>query len=270
MVVLRSRINTTDDVDTLGNQEGIITHLVLLAVGIMVGVIRTRLDKDREDTVTIEGRVRLTRRDDIVEGITETVEGVQDTGTHLAVHMCSRCIFRIILQRTRRLGVNEVGMHDVQTIHHILHIDVDGEVLVDRAGADLDEVVILCYQGIRIPRVATRHIRTRRSPFGTAHTGYIYGVEGLKDTHGIIPLVIRHTRAGERRGHLYRIIEDGVERILPVPTDTFRLGRREFDVSLSFQTTGLDGAERQRVVRLFAGTREDTGDVGVVVCLIMP
>ena len=270
MVVIRTRIDTADDIDTLGHKEGVVSYLVLLAVRIMIRIIRTRLDKDREDTVTIEGRVRLTRRDDIVKRITETVEGVQDTGTHLAVHIRGIVIEGIILKRTRRFGIDEVGMHDVQTVHHIFLIYVDGEVLIDRAGADLDEVVILCYQGIRTPRVATRHIRTRRSPFGTAHAGYIYGIEGLKGTHGIIPLVIRHTGAGERRGHLYRVIEDSVERILPIPADTLRLGRREFDVSLSFQTTGFYGAERQRVVRLFAGTREDTGDVGVVVCLIMP
>ena len=152
------------------------------------------------------------------------MERIQDTRTHLAVHIRGIVIEGIILKRTRRLGVDEVGMHDVQTVHHIFLIDVDGEVLIDRAGADLDEVVILCYQDIRTPRVAT--LRTVGEPFGTAHTGYIDRIQRGKPTHVIIPLLVGHTGAAQRRGHLYRVIEDGVERILSIPADTFRLGRR--------------------------------------------
>ena len=270
MVVIRTRIDTADNIDSLRHKEGIITYLVLLAVRVMIRIICTLLDEYREYAVTIERRVRLTRGDDIVKRVTQTVERIQDTRTHLAVHIRGIVIEGIILEGTRRLGVDEVGMHDVQTIHHIFLIYVDGEVLIDRAGADLDEVVILRYQGIRTPRVATRHIGTRRSPFGTAHAGYIYGVEGLKGTHRPTPLIISHTRAGERRGHLYRVIEDSVKRILPIPPDTLGLFRREFNVSLSLQTTGLYGAEVQRVIRLVAGTREHTGDIRIVVRLIMP
>ena len=76
MVVLRTGVHSTDDVDTLGNQEGIITHLVLLAVRVMIRIVGTLLDKYREDAVTIERRVRLTRRDDIVKSVTQTVERI--------------------------------------------------------------------------------------------------------------------------------------------------------------------------------------------------
>ena len=268
MVILRARIDTADNIYTLRDKEGIITHLVLLAIGIMIGIIDTLLDEDLENTVAIKRRVRLTRRNDIIERIAETMERIQDTRTHLAIHIRGIVRSGIILQGTRRLGVDEVGMHDVQTIHHIFRINIDGEVLINRPGADLDEVVILCYQGIRTPRIVTR--RTIGIPFGTGDTGYIHGVKGGKDTHRLTPLIISHTRAGKRRGHLNRVIEDIVEGVLSIPTDTLGLLRREFHVTLPFQTAGFNGAEGERIVRLLAGAREDTGDIGIVVCLIMP
>ena len=151
MVILGSRIDATDDVDTLRHEEGVITHLVLLAIGIVVGVIGTPLDIDLKYGVAVFLGVGFTRSDDIVEGVTRAVEGVQDRRTHLAVHIRGIVIKRVILQCTCGNGVDKVGVHDVETLHHILCVHIDGEGLVDSPRTYLDHIVVLGDQGVFLP-----------------------------------------------------------------------------------------------------------------------
>ena len=256
MMVLRTRIHTSDNVDALGDKEGVVTHLVLLAVRIVVGVIRTGFDIDLKDHVTVFLGVGLSGSDDIVERVTGTVERIQNTRTHLAVHVRRIVIELVILQCTRRLGIDEVGVHHVQTAHHVFLVHVDGIVLIDRTRAYLDHIVILGDQRIRRPRETA--LRSVGVPFGSAHAGYIDRIQGRIFLHRLVPLRIGHTGARQGRGHLDRVIEDRVERIIPVPTHTLGLTRRQLHVTLTFQTAALHRAEVERIFGIGVRTGEQT------------
>ena len=158
----------------------------------MVGVIGSLLDIDLEYHSAVLGGVLLTGGDDVVEGVSQTVEGVENTGSHLAVHVCLGCVFRVVLQGTRRLGVEEVGVHDVQPPHNVVFIYVDGVVLIDGSCADLDEVVLLGHERVS-PCEPALHIRT--FPAESAHAGNVDGVECREGSEGEFPVVVGHTGA---------------------------------------------------------------------------
>ena len=159
----------------------------------MVGVIGSLFDIDLEYHSAVLGGVLLTGGDDVVEGVSQTVEGIEDTGSHLAVHVCRRSSIGVILQFTCRLGVDEVGVHDVQPPHNVVFIYVDGVVLIDRTGADLDEVVLLGHERVSSPCEPALHIRT--FPAESAHAGNVDGVEGREGSEGEFPVVVGHTGA---------------------------------------------------------------------------
>ena len=159
----------------------------------MVGVIGSLLDIDLEYHSAVLGGVLLTGGDDVVEGVSQTVEGVEDTRAHLAVHVCRRSGIGVVLQGTRRHGIDQVGMHDVQTPHNVFFIYVDGVVLIDRTGADLDEVIILGDEFVASPSIAA--LLARSFPTQTAHAGNVDGVEGREGSEGEFPVVVGHTGA---------------------------------------------------------------------------
>ena len=263
-------IDTSNHIDTLGYKEGIVADLVLFAISIMIGVVGSRLNEYGEYRVAVFRRIGFARCDDIVERVTRTVERIEDTRTHLAVHLRYAIRFRIVLQRTCRLGVDEVGMHHIQTAHHKSLIHIDSITLVDGAGANLYHIIVLGYQRICIPGETARPTLAVRCPLGSADTGYIYRIERGIGIHGFFPLRVGHTGARQGRGHLYRVIQNTVERIFSVPSHTLGLCRREFQVTLTLQTTGLYGAEIERIIRLGAGARERTRHIGVITRHVVP
>ena len=262
------RVDTADDIDRLGHKEGIVSHLVLLAVGVMVRIIGTRLDEDLEYAVTVLGGVRLTGSDDIVERIAQTVERIIDTRTHLAIDISDTIGRGVILQLTRFLGVDELRFHDVQTVQYIRFFDSDGVVLIHGAGTDIDEVVVLDGQRILSPRIAADD--TRQNPCGAVDTRYIDGIERREFDARTIPLRIGHTGTRQRGRHLYRIIENNLERVRFIPAHTLRLRRGELDIRLTFQTAALYGAVVKRIIGIGGRTAEGTGYIRVIVRIVMP
>ena len=143
VMMLHTRVDTTDDGCCLRDKEGIHTHLSLLVIRIMIRIIGTLLYKDLETRITVLSRVRTTRSDDIVEGITEAVERIEHTRTHLAIHISGIVVEFIILQRTCGFGVKQVRVHDIETTHDVCRIDLNLEVLIQCTGTHLDEVIML-------------------------------------------------------------------------------------------------------------------------------
>ena len=147
----QGRVDTAYDRHRLGHKEGIVSYLVLLSVGIMIGVESTLLHIYLKSRITACVRQFLTCRNDIVERIAQTVERIQHTRTHLAVQVSYIVVLCVILQTTCYFGVQQVGMHHIQTTHQELRIDIDAKVLIDRAGTDLDKVIILDNKFFRSP-----------------------------------------------------------------------------------------------------------------------
>ena len=195
-ILMGSRVDTADDIDSLRDKEGIISHLILLAVGVMIGIICTGFDEDLEYAVSVLVRILFTGLDDIVERIAQTVERIINTRTHLAVHIGYRVCICIILQCARGLGVDEVGMHHIETVHHVFLVHGNLVVLIDSACADIDKVVILHNQCIvyRIERPCEVTCGLHGG-LRAVHTGNIEAIERGEFNACAIPSRIGYTGA---------------------------------------------------------------------------
>ena len=89
-MALHLRVHAADYIYSLRHKECTIAHLILLAVRIVIRIIGTFLDEHLKHAVAVHGRIHLTGGDDVFERITQTVERIKHTRTHLAVHV--RCI----------------------------------------------------------------------------------------------------------------------------------------------------------------------------------
>ena len=163
-------VDTSDKGHTFRDNEGIGMHMFLLAVSITERHILTLTEEYLKSLVAVH-RILLAKRDDIREGITQAVERIKERGTHLPVHQ--RCLIgsRIILQFTRGIRLQKVGMHDIQAVHSTRQIRLDDERTVHGTRSNLDEVVAL--DGERIAPIE-RTMHTLYIPRQAAYTGYIY------------------------------------------------------------------------------------------------
>ena len=164
-------VDTTDNSRCLRNEEGVVTNLILLAISVVVRIICTSLHIYLKPCVAVQFRTSLTRSNDIIEGITQTVERVKDTRTHLAIHVRHVVGVRVVLQCTSGIRIQQLGVHNEQTTHNVSRVNINREILIQRTRAYLDKVVVLRDERIRSPSITS--FRTVTTPTQTTYTGYI-------------------------------------------------------------------------------------------------
>ena len=287
VAVLRlGSLHTTHHGGGLRHEEGVHTGITLLAVGIAEGIEVALGDEHLEAVVAIGigvgGCVVIAAGlGDIVEGIAQTDEGVDERRAHLAVDVAA--LVGAFLQGLDELGRRQIlRLRHEQAVQDIRWHDVHLEGLVQGAGTHVDEGVVLV-DATHLCVVVERCHRDdiSRGLVHTVQARHILFLDGGIGLAHNLERVVGHTRTGQHRRHRdgHVVDESVVALFLPagmvVPADTLAVGRRQLQVVDARHTAALHGTVVEGVA---VGTEalalchgvEVAGHVGQVVGRVGP